>query len=94
MGALGITYSVPTDGKSLPRGMVSVFDRKYKEMPDKPARQTNSAPEQTNSSCRQQKFIFNLKDLFFAMSKVNDGHGRDYVHSNHLKLAGPVFRIL
>ena len=74
--------------------MVTVFDRKYTEVLDNPACQTSSAVGQTNSPCRQQGLIFTPKDSDFAISGVNDALVWDRVHSNHLKIAGLVFRNL
>ena len=74
--------------------MVSVFDRKYKDVLDNPVCQTSSHTDRMSYFCRQQKFIFTFEDLDIAKSKIFEGRVEDSVHSNHVKLAGPVFRNL
>ena len=68
-----------------------MFDNKCKEVLDNPACQISSAADLTNSSCRQQNFVFVLEILDIFDSEINAGLVLESVSSSHLKLSCPVF---
>ena len=85
------------DGNSDPKVIASIFDNKYRDILNDPARQNNSYYHMPDGSQQRAGIIsplISFNDICNAITNINDGIGWDAAHSNHLKFGGPIFKNL
>ena len=86
------------DGTSDPKEITDIFNEKYKNILDNKDCHSNDGTSYCNRAPNNNDHLCNIyfceNPLKDAIDKLNTGLGFDGIHSNHLKLAGPVFKNL
>lgn len=87
-----VKHVSPIDGNSVDENIVNIFDAKYKSILNDPQSQGSSVNNQTTDNYFEINLpLLTYQDLHEAILQLNDGIGMDGIHSNNLKLSGPVF---
>ena len=99
INGISLNNSSYIDGYSDPVDVVSVFDRKYREILDDRNCQLNSSNYSHNrihspDSSENVIPLITINNVKDAILRLSVGGGWDKIHSYHLKYSGPIFKNL